>query len=491
MSTGLRLALSSLNPVAGALRANAGAILAMRKKAAREGADLLVAPQGSLCGHPLLDLARDATFRGACEAVLAELAATTGDGGPDLLVSAPALEGGGLRDMLFLLGQGCILARRARHAVTGAGDPFEPGPAPGPVSWRGVRLGIMAGDDLHDPSVAETLAESGAELLLCAGASAVTSGPERDMDIAVARVVETGLPLAWTGQWGGQGEDMFAGGGFVLNADRSLALRLPSFSDALAVTEWNASPDGWRCEPRPLPPLMLPEARLWQALALGVADQVRKAGLSGAVVPLTGGLGPLLVAACAREALGARQVLTVAVEPAHAASADALGLACEVLPLSPALAAFGPLPGGGTPDMVRHLGQLAFAAFAQSRGALLLHGLDRTALLLGDIPHTDGFAPLKGLYSSTLQSLARSHGLALSAPTPDAATDAILEALADQEQPVEAVVARGFPRAQVVDLWRRMHQGGYKRRQAPPGLILGRRRDCPDPLNNGLTDPIP
>ncbi len=439
MTSVLHLALASLNPDAGAPRANAALIRAARAEAARQGATLLVTPQGSLSGHALLDLPRDASFQAACLAVVGEMAVATADGGPAVLLGAPAREGDQLHDMLFLLGEGRILARRARHAVPDRAEPFDPGPAPGPVAWGGLRLGLMVGADLADASVAETLAESGADLLLCAGASPVMPCEDRTQDLAVARVVESGLPLAWVGPWGGQGEEVFAGGGFVLNTDRSLAAAFPPFGDMMAITGWHATPTGWHCAPTSLAPQPPPEARLLRAIGLGIADLVRKGGWSrAAVMP---GPAAALVAACAADALGAGRVIPVAEG--------------QPLPLD----------------------------------ALPLHGMDRTAFLLGDTPFGHGFAPLKGLYASTVSALARARGVV--APGADAATDAILQALADEDQTIDATVARGFPREDVVALWRRMRAGGYKRRQAPPGLAFGRGRDRLDPLTfSGLTDPI-
>jgi len=487
VSQRLNLALAALNPHLGALPGNAARILAARADAVSQGADLLLTPQASLCGHPVLDLARDAGFRTACDAALAGLAAATADGGPALLVGAPALEAGALHDTTFLLGEGRILARRARHAVPERDGPFQPGPAPGPIAFHGIRLGLMAGADLADPSVAETLAESGAELLLCPGATpAGVTDTALEIDLAVARVVETGLPLAWVGQWGGQWggqeEDVYAGGGFVMNADRSLALRLPEMGDALAVAAWQREAEGWHCAPQPLPAALAGEARLWRLLTLGLADHVARNGFAGAAVPLDGGFGAALVLALAADALGVARVRALMPEDASPDAAIRLGIAWRRVPTIA-------VPGCEAPEAARRLHDAIMLSLAKARSEALLPGFDRTTWLLGEAATPGGFAPLKGLYASEAHGLARWRGLDVAAAVPDSATDAILEALADRGLAPGTLAAQGFDPAMASALWRRMHRGGYKRQQASPGMTLGRWRDRHVPLTHGFTDP--
>jgi NAD+ synthase len=425
----LRLALAPLAPWLGDLPGNLALLRGARAGAAAAGATLLATPQASLAGAALLDLGRDAAFLDACEAALQQLAAETADGGPAILLGAPWRQDGRVHDGLVLLDGGRVLARRARHAAQPA--PFEAGPAPGPVPFRGSRLGLMAGEDLVDASVAETLAETGAELLLCAAARPFApGGTARVLDHAVARVVETGLPLAWVGLLGGQGADVFPGGAFVLNADRSLALSLPPFTAGTALAEWDGE---WRCARQPLPPAVPEPALLWQALCRGIADHVRKGGFDGAV--LAAPPGDRLLAACARAALG-----------------DAL---------------------------------LA----APAAGAALLSPLHRAGWLLGG--RASGFAPLLGLYPSQLAALAAWHDATWPTcaigPMPPHPDEPILQGLVEGALPPAALVAEGFPAAMVADVWRRVQAGGYNPLHATPGLTLGRRPDRRYPQHHGFT----
>ena len=99
---------------------------------------------------------------------------------------------------------------------------FAPGPMPGPILSSGVRIGIPICEDIWGAEVVECLSETGGEILLVPNGSPYWRGKtEHRLNIAVARVVETGLPLIYLNQVGGQDELVFDGASFVLNADRS------------------------------------------------------------------------------------------------------------------------------------------------------------------------------------------------------------------------------------------------------------------------------
>ena len=167
----LRIALAQINPAVGAIRHNLDLIRRARAEGARLGADLVVTPEFSIGGYPPEDLVRKPAFVAACEAAIRDLAADTADGGPGVIVGGPWQDGTRLHNAAYVLDQGGIVARRAKHELPNYGvfdekRVFDAGPAPGPVAFRGFRLGVMVCEDWWLPAVAETLAESGAEMLL-------------------------------------------------------------------------------------------------------------------------------------------------------------------------------------------------------------------------------------------------------------------------------------------------------------------------------------
>ncbi|HEV7268810.1 MAG TPA: nitrilase-related carbon-nitrogen hydrolase [Falsiroseomonas sp.] len=400
MTDRLRIAFAQFNARPGDLAGNAARLRALRAEAAGHGADIVVTPARSLAG----EASGDAGFDGAASSMVEELAAATADDGPALLVGAPWAEGGRRYDAAFLLDAGRIAARRARHAVL-RGEDVDPGPAPGPISVRGLRLGLMIGADWHGPAVAETLAETGAELLVVMDAAPFLPGAAaRRVDLAVARVVETGLALAFCNRVGGQGAAVFDGGGFVLNPDRGLAAQLPYFQAGLHVTEWDRDATGLACLAQPLAPPPDPLEARWRAMMLGLSDAVADRGASAALVPLSGGLGDALAAALAVDALGARHVRAVVLPapdwaPARVAAAEAcaglLGIACEIMPVAPALAGFATMLGAGAAVPVAEVRRLALAGLAARFGTVPL----------GEA--SEGYASLASLDAATTAGLAR------------------------------------------------------------------------------------
>lgn len=402
-----RMALAQAISRPGDVGGNVARLHAARAEAAGRGAELVVTPALSLAGEALADAAFDAAALAAAE----ELAAATADGGPALLVGLPWRDGELRHDAVFLLDGGRIAVRRARHEIA-RGEPFDPGPAPGPVMCRGMRLGLMVGADWRSPAVAETLAETGAELLLALDAAPFAPGEDaRRVDLAVARVVETGLGLAWCNLLGGAGTVPCDGGGFVLNPDRSLAAQLPWFAAGLEMTTWRHDESGGlSCLPRPLAPPLHPLEARWRAMRLALTQAM--AGHASVLVPLSGDPAGLLVATLAVDALGPALVRAVVLPapdwpPGRLAAAEAearqLGLEVRSAPLAPAMAGLRAALGGVLEEshLAARLAPLVQAAMAEAIGALPLDPV------IGG-PSAPGYhAPLGGLDGETVAELAR------------------------------------------------------------------------------------
>ncbi|MFL2919200.1 MAG: nitrilase-related carbon-nitrogen hydrolase [Thalassobaculaceae bacterium] len=247
MTDRLTIALAQLNPVVGKIDFNLNKLREVRAKAAKAGVDLVVTSELYSCGYPPEDLVRKPLFISEMTAAIEALAHETGDGGPALLVGAPWVEEDRLHNSQVLLDQGQIVAARHKYDLPNYGvfdekRIFDPGPLPGPINFRDVRIGVPICEDIWTPDVVECIAETGGEILLVPNGSPFETG-KSDMRIhhAVARVVESRLPLVYLNQIGGQDELVFDGGSFVMNPDRNLAWQLPAWREDLAITYWHRS----------------------------------------------------------------------------------------------------------------------------------------------------------------------------------------------------------------------------------------------------------
>ena len=171
------ITLAQLNPAVGDIEGNAAKARAARARAATDGAALVVFPELFIAGYPPEDLVRKPAFQAACRAAIETLARETADGGPALLIGTPWVEEGKLYNACALLDGGRIAAIRYKANLPNYGvfdekRLFARGPAAGPVTIRGVRVGVPICEDIwleeseDYENVVETLAETGAEILV-------------------------------------------------------------------------------------------------------------------------------------------------------------------------------------------------------------------------------------------------------------------------------------------------------------------------------------
>src|SRR5437879_5360742 len=228
----LAIALAQLNATVGDVAGNAEKVRRARATAAGQGADLVIFPELFIAGYPPEDLVLKPAFQAACRAAVEALARETADGGPAILVGTPWLEDDKLYNAAVLADGGRITALRFKvdlpnYGVFDEKRVFVPGPLPGPVNFRGVRIGIPICEDIWGPEPVECIAETGGEILLVPNGSPYRRGVvDERLNIAVARVTEARLPIVYVNQVGGQDELVFEGASFALNVGGSLGMQL-------------------------------------------------------------------------------------------------------------------------------------------------------------------------------------------------------------------------------------------------------------------------
>jgi NAD+ synthase len=545
-----KIALAQLNPTVGDVAGNLDKARAARAQAARLGADLVMFPEMFLAGYPPEDLVLKPAFQDACRAACESLARETGDGGPAVLIGLPWAEDG-LYNAYALLDDGVVAAVRFKvdlpnYGVFDEKRVFLPGPLPGPVVIRGVRIGIPVCEDIWGEEVVECLAETGAEMLLVPNGSPYWRGKtDERFNIAAARVAESGLPLVYLNEVGGQDELVFDGASFVLNNDSSLACQLPAYREVVALTVWQKSEDGWRCVEAPREVTDEGDQADYAACVLGLRDYVDKNRFPGVVLGLSGGIDSALCAAMAVDALGPARVHCIMLPYRYTSGeslsdaadcARRLGTRYDTLPIADAVegleAALKPLFAGKPRDITEENVQ------SRARGTILMSVSNKFgpmvvttgnksemsvgyATLYGDM--NGGYNPIKDLYKMEVYRLSalRNRWKPAGAFGPDGVVipeniitkapsaelrenqkdqdslppydvlDDILECLVEQEMRVVEVVARGHDVETVKKVERLLYLAEYKRRQAAPGVKVTKKyfgRDRRYPIVNRFRD---
>ena len=550
MSNRLVIASVQANPTVGDIVGNAAQARRLISEAAALGADVALFPELFLIGYPPEDLALKPAAVRACQDALARLAADTADDCAALVTTLWPGVDGRPRNAVALIEGGSIkgVAFKVDLPNYGVFDEkriFIPGEASGVFEIAGVRVGVPICEDIWAPGPCRQLKRDGAELLLVPNGSPFrrTADDER-LDVARARVTETGLPMIYVNQVGGQDELVFDGGSFALQSDGDLCMSLPMFEADLACSVWEKGEGGWRCVEAPQAPWPRGPEEIYHAMVLGLGDYVRKSGFPGVLLGLSGGVDSALSIVVAADALGPENVRAFMLPSRYTsqdslddaeACAKAVGVRLDDIAIAPAVAAFetmlAPQFEGRAPDITEENIQarirgVTLMALSNKLGLMLMTTGNKSemavgyATLYGDM--CGGYNVLKDVYKVDVYAVCRwrnAHTPAggASDPIPERiltkapsaelrpdqtdqdslppyeVLDAILHGLVEEEATLDEIVARGFDGATVERVQRLLYGSEYKRRQAAPGVKIGGKafgRDRRYPLVNRFRDKV-
>ena len=551
MTNKLRIALAQLNPTVGDIAGNLKKALKARREAAMSGADLIVFSELFLVGYPPEDLVLKPAFQRAAAEAIAEFARETADGGPGVLIGTPWLRDGKLMNAVLYLDAGEIRGETFKVHLPNYGvfdEPrvFRSGNPPGPFNIRGVRIGVPVCEDIWLTDVVECLQETGAEILLVPNGSPYDASKfDARTQLVLARIRESGLPLAYLNQIGGQDEVVFDGASFVINADYKLAVQMKAWVEQVTITDWSRTDNGWVCAPAEMALVEEGLESVYLALVQGLRDYAVKNRFPGVVLGLSGGIDSALVAAIAADALGPDKVHCIMLPYRYTsdisitdaeACAKALGVCYDTIPIEDPVAGFtsalGPLFEGTQSDTTEENLQsrtrgVILMAVSNKFGALVLTTGNKSevsagyATLYGDM--NGGFNPIKDIYKMQVFALSRWRNTNKPASClgntgevipdriitrppsaelrpdqkdedslpPYEMLDAILEGLVEKEMSIRDIVAMGYDRTVVKRIEHLLYISEYKRRQSAPGVKITARnfgRDRRYPITNGFRD---
>ncbi|HET9978083.1 MAG TPA: NAD+ synthase [Burkholderiaceae bacterium] len=535
----MKIALAQINATVGDLEGNARRIVEAARRAHGQGAHLVVAPELALTGYPPEDLLLRPAFMRACAEALQGMARELmSSEGLHVLVGHPHQFGdrGDVRtkstsqplrfNAASVLAGGMIAGTYCKRELPNYqvfderryfASGRDAGLAPLVFDAGGARVGVLICEDAWFDEPGAAARAAGAQVLAVLNASPFHLGKAGEREARMAeRARATGVPVLFSHLAGGQDEVVFDGASFGVDARGALAVRGPSFDEALVVAEVDGG--AVRGTVEPLPSL---EAQAWAALVTGVRDYLGKNGFPGAIIGLSGGIDSALVLAIAVDALGADRVRCVMMPSPYTAEiswidardmAARLGVQYDEIAIAPMFDAFrsslAPQFAGLAEDtteeniQARIRGTLLMA-LSNKTGRIVLTTGNKSEMatgyctLYGDM--AGGFAVIKDVAKTLVYRLAewknaqgreviprriitrppsaelRPDQTDQDSLPPYDVLDAILARYMEDDQSVEDIVAAGFERTTVEHVTRLIKINEYKRRQAPVGIRITHR----------------
>jgi len=533
----MKIAVAQLNALVGDLAGNTGRIAEAGRKAREQGATLLVTPELSICGYPPEDLLMRDDFCDACEAALVPLAEKLA--GLTAVVGVPVRRGGARFNAAAILEGGRVAhlyfkRELPNYRVFDEERYFEPGAEPLVVPHEGVRIGITICEDVWEPPAVALARRAGAELILS------INGSPYDMmkrnarfDVVAARVRESGLPVLFVNQVGGQDELVFDGASFAMEADGRVSYQEDEFIERVRVIGFEG---GHFTGPQA--PAVPVEASVYAALKLAVRDYVDKNRFPGVLLGLSGGVDSALTLAIAVDALGPGRVRAVMMPSDFTASisvedaremAKIMGVRYAEIPIRPMFDAFnaalagefaGREPDATEENLQARIRGTLLMALSNKFGAIVLTTGNKSEMavgystLYGDM--AGGFAVLKDIFKTLVYRLCHwRNGISRVIPDrvivrppsaelrpdqtdqdslpPYEILDAVVERYMERDQSPGDIIAAGFDEAEVRRVVRLIQLNEYKRRQSPVGVKVTQRgfgKDWRYPITSGYQPPF-
>ena len=428
--TSIKVAFAQTNPVVGEVRHNLEQLLNYAELAAGN-VDVLVSGELAMSGYPLGDLSYREDVIALSKTAISQLVSASGSAS--------------LRDLYFVVGHvtkadkkltniqsskaiahnsasvihnGKLIGTYHKQVLPNY-DVFDdwrnfiPGDQELIFDLRGTSCAVAICEDIWDPSSTRPrfLQSAGVELLIVLNGSPYTRNKAVERRLA-AQAFQDGFGLAYANLAGGQDELVFDGCSFLLDTDGTEIQRAPQA-------------EGCFWEPNDHLPAMAADdtALLWSALVTGLRDYCRKSGQTKLLLGLSGGIDSALSAAIAVEALGAQNVIGVALPSRYSSQhsiADAkklasnLGLQFREISIDSVHKAFegamefSDLAGENLQARIR---AVLLMGISNTENALLLSTGNKSEIAVGySTMYGDsagGFAPIKDVFKTDVWRISR------------------------------------------------------------------------------------
>ena len=508
--------------------------------------DLIVFSELATTGYPPRDLLERTDFVAANMELLDRVAALTDDR-LALLVGHVEPNTAGRGKELFNAASLCCGGRvigtyrkclLPTYDVFDEARYFEPAAHVEVLHLRDVPIGVSICEDVwndgelsprrryqRDP--VDEMAAQGARLLVNLSASPFNVGKGGlRAKLLQRKAAAHGLYCFSVNQVGGNDELVFDGHSLGFDPRGELILRARDFAEDFIVYELpDAALHSTTAEAASAAPIIRDVSRSREeevlgALTLGLRDYAFKCGFASVVLGLSGGIDSALTAVIATRALGADNVLGVAMPARYSsegsvvdaeALANNLGVELRTVPIDSILQVYldelagacgGEMGGVTEENLQARIRGAVLMALSNREGRLLLSTGNKSELavgyctLYGDM--SGGLAVISDLPKTLVYALARHINTAgeiipeatiVKPPSaelrpdqkdqdslpPYDILDRVLEAYVEHDLCVDDIVERGVPRSTVLEIVRLINRNEYKRRQAAPGLRITSR----------------
>ena len=535
------LVMGQINTIVGDVLGNVKKVIDAAEHARDElNADLVVFPELTLTGYPPEDLLHRPDFIKRVELGLEKLKKDLY--GITIVIGHPS---GQVREDLYnaasvIIDGQCLITYFKQYlpnySVFDEERYFVKGNSPGIFECKGIKFGITVCEDIWFKDPTNQAADHGAEVLLNLNASPYRQGKCQLREVEVRRrVAESGLPIVYVNQVGGQDELVFDGGSFVISANGQKVARAPAWREGLFPVNITRERDG---QLNLVGEVVAKESDLemiYRGLVVGLRDYIEKNDFPSVVIGLSGGIDSAMTLALAVDALGSDRVKTVMMPSKYtsqmslddaAEMASLLNVTHSIIPIDPITDQFNTslldhfygLPADITEENIQARSRgVLLMALSNKTGAMVLSTGNKSEMavgystLYGDM--AGGFSPLKDVYKSLVYRLADyRNNLEEIIPTriitrPPSAEladeqldqdslpayeilDVLLEQYIANDLCYEEMLSIGNDPELIAQVIRLVDRNEYKRRQAPPGIRITDRafgRDRRYPITSGYT----
>jgi len=537
----MKIALAQINTTVGDIDGNVDKMIRFAHDAAAAGADLIIFPELAICGYPPMDLLLKESFlqsnlRGlerlkeavvGINVVVGYVDTNPGSGKP--LYNACAF----IQDKEIKAVQYKTLL--PTYDVFDEDRYFEPARHYSSAKIAGMSFGLSICEDIWnskelDPKPRyqvdpiERIAETHPTILINISASPFCIGKEHIRhDLVRSHARKHGIPIFYLNLVGGNDELVFDGNSIVVDADGKLVASGNAFEEDLFYVDIAFDTKG-----KPSLTGVVKENPVdkrvtsYKAVVLGTRDYVRKCGFKKTVIGLSGGIDSALTACVAVKAIGAENVLGVAMPSPYSSQgslddakslAANLGIEYRVVPIEKAMHAYddmlAPIFAGRPPDVTEENVQArirgcVLMSISNKLGHLVLTTGNKSELAVGyctlygdmcgglavisDLPKTLVYdvsryineeAGRELIPQSTIDKAPsaelRPGQLDQDSLPPYAVLDGILQEYVEKRRKADEIVNLGYAPEVVRDLINKIDRNEYKRHQAAPGLKVTAR----------------